>query len=512
MSDSPFFSPSRGEAPPPTPFDPGSGALPPSLAWSPAEPETVVLLVDAARDRGWAADVAVSVAGAWARAGRRVVLADLHLEEAVLHERLGEPNLDGVVDVFLYGASLARTARPVRGHGFYLISSGTYTPDPGSVLGHPRWSKVLAGFSDAQATLLLFVPAESPGIDALARLAGTAILLGDGAAAPPEVRVRAVVVPEEARGAAARFPEPLEVLPAPDPFEERADPLIGEYAGGIPASTLPPGALRPPRAPDLTEPPPPAEPRAGGKRRKGEEPRERKVSPVLLLVLLLVVLFAAGYYGWRTFPDLVQRLRGGAPAEEPASAAPAAPAPAAKGTAAAPAPAGVELPYAVHVKAYASPEPARQMIAAEAPRFSDVALYVSPDWIDGVPYYRVLAGLLPDTAEAARLRQRLIDGGVVDDSDPEQALIRIQYTPLAFHLGEYPARPAALARVDSLQAVEVPAYAVAVPYASGPERWRVYGGAFRDSTAAEVMRRLLAEKKIEAPLVARTGRGVRTGG
>src|SRR3712207_7773963 len=46
----------------------------------------------------WAADAAISMATAWAKAGRRVVLTDLHLQEPILHERLGEPNLDGVVD------------------------------------------------------------------------------------------------------------------------------------------------------------------------------------------------------------------------------------------------------------------------------------------------------------------------------------------------------------------------------------------------------------------------------
>ncbi|MDP9348328.1 MAG: hypothetical protein M3P24_04185, partial [Gemmatimonadota bacterium] len=77
------------EVPSTTFFDPASSSLPDALAWSMEHPETVVLLLDASADREWAADVAVALASAWARAGRRVVLADLHLENPVLHERMG---------------------------------------------------------------------------------------------------------------------------------------------------------------------------------------------------------------------------------------------------------------------------------------------------------------------------------------------------------------------------------------------------------------------------------------
>ncbi|HLL47416.1 MAG TPA: hypothetical protein VK399_11950, partial [Longimicrobiaceae bacterium] len=145
MSELPPHSSGGPALPPATVFDPAAGLLPYALEWGAAgRGAPVVLLVDAAGDRTWAADAAVALATAWARAGRRVVLADLHLQEPLVHERLGEPNLDGVVDVFLYGASLSRAARPAPGRGFYLISSGTYTEDPGAVLRHPRWPRIAA--------------------------------------------------------------------------------------------------------------------------------------------------------------------------------------------------------------------------------------------------------------------------------------------------------------------------------------------------------------------------------
>jgi hypothetical protein len=532
MSDSVSSSLWGGpEVPSTTFFDPASGPLPEALAWKAGRPETMVLLLSSTGDREWAADAAAAVAAEWARAGRRVVLADLHLEEPVLHERLGEPNLDGVVDVFLYGASLARTARAVAGRGFYLISSGTYTPDPEPVLRHSRWPKIITGFRDAQATLLLFVPAGTPGVESLARAAEAAIVLGEAGpgALPQGVRVRAVVappaaaVPEAVPEAAATpepeptpraeeddgwaelrtRPEPVEVLPAPDPFEERADPLLGEYANGIPATTLPAGAVRRPREPDLTEPPPPEIP---VKRRRGGD---RKVSPVLWALLAVVVLFAAGYFLLQAYPDLPARMGlGGGVAEAPRAAAPAAPRP--RGFA--PAPAGTKLPYSVQVKAFASLPAAAQLAATEGQRFSDVPFFVSLELIDSVPYYKVLAGLYPDTAGAARLRERLVQAEVVDADDAQGAWSLIQPTPLAFQLGEFPTRGAAQARADSLLAREVPAYPVAVPYTNGSERWRLYVGAFRDSVAAEGMRRLLADKQVEAKLEERAGRGVRTEG
>ncbi|HEX7238675.1 MAG TPA: hypothetical protein VF263_00300, partial [Longimicrobiaceae bacterium] len=315
MSDS-LHSPRGPELPAATPFDPGADPLPPGLEWDAARPDPFVLLVDAAADRTWAADAAVAVATAWARAGRRVVLADLHLEEPVVHDRVGEPNLDGVVDVFLYGASLARTARPVPGRGFYLISAGTYTEEPETVLLHPRWPRVVSGFADAHASLLLFVPADAPGLEVLGSGAGAVIVLGEAGAAlrerlPAEARVRAVVAPRTASfaeeltleegwwagvgtaaaaGEAARAepaappagapPEP-EVIPWSDPYQERADPLIGEYADGIPASTLPPGALPAPREADLHHPP--AVPPSGRRRGRGVVPPEgrRRVHPLL---------------------------------------------------------------------------------------------------------------------------------------------------------------------------------------------------------------------------------------
>ncbi|HEY7769331.1 hypothetical protein, partial [Longimicrobium sp.] len=147
-------TPDRGPSAP-TFFDPSFERLPAPVSGDSATPGPVLLLFDRGADRDWVADAAVALATGWHAAGRRTVLADLCLDDPFLHERIGMPNQEGVVDIFLYGASLARSARAVPGRGFYLISSGTYTPDAGEVLRSPRWEKIVAGFRDANAALLL---------------------------------------------------------------------------------------------------------------------------------------------------------------------------------------------------------------------------------------------------------------------------------------------------------------------------------------------------------------------
>src|SRR5690606_30542450 len=74
---------------------------------------TVVVLLAGGEDRQWAARAAIDLCSEWASDGRRVVLTDLDLEDPLLHRLLGVPNLEGVVDIFVYGASLSRIAKPV---------------------------------------------------------------------------------------------------------------------------------------------------------------------------------------------------------------------------------------------------------------------------------------------------------------------------------------------------------------------------------------------------------------
>lgn len=463
-------SSSAETTPPPTVrvADPESDALPEALRPRAHDPP-VLLLLDNAENAQWAARLAIAIAGAWTGGGRRVVLADLHLEDPRLHEYLGEPNLDGVVDTFLYGASLARTARPTVGHGFYLIPAGTYTADVSALYHHPRWDKIVAGFAEANAALVVFAP---PSAFPLAeRFGASAEIVFFGEPLPlPEARsrVRAIVLPAER--------EMAPVLPPPP--EDRTLQIAIEPLSPLPEADFGDATV---------EQPPPR------KRKHGQ----RGASPLLWAGMVALGLAAAAVWFFRERPEMLPFQAETAPS----SAARDAIATRVAGSV------GVPLAYSVQVKAFDALQAARDEVARNRRRVSDTPFFVSPERIDGILYHRVMGGMLPDTAAAAALRDRLVEAGVIDAEDASGgAWSLIRDAPLAFGLGGFATRAQAEARADSLFDRGVPAYAVAVPLADGTERWQLYGGAFLDSTSAEGMGEILAAARLPARLERRVGR------
>lgn len=114
---------------------------------------------------GWAARAATTIAGDWAREGLQIFLMDLGLEGPSLHDALDLPNEEGIADAFLFGASIQHIARPAMDGRFFFAPAGSRPGDPGEVLAHPRWNDLAGGFSEAEATLLLFLPVDTPGSD-----------------------------------------------------------------------------------------------------------------------------------------------------------------------------------------------------------------------------------------------------------------------------------------------------------------------------------------------------------
>jgi hypothetical protein len=516
--------------PPATFFDPTFERIPAAAAWDGSYAGPVLLLFDPRADRAWVADGAIALATAWTQAGRRAVLADLSLDDPLLHERIGMANLDGVVDIFLYGASLARSARPVPGRGFYLISGGTYTDDAGAILRHPRWEKIVAGFREAQASLLLFAPADADGLAELARWAGDAIVFGPPSAGsvferalPEGIQVRAWLSPPGSERAPAdahppvapqdRFPEPepgppvwaapagsreVEVgplRPAQPPQGEfpTFDELVGSSPAGVPVpdpaweqATMPPRFGKGGRGKT-------AEGGAVKAKGKGSELR-------LLVLLVLLLLAAAAYFVHQYRPDLLRFGGGQPPAPAPA------PAKAAAGPAAAPTERGVPLPYAVSTVNYDNEGAAGKAVRDMSARFPDVPFYVVPELNGGRLFYKVFAGMLADTAQAAAVRERLIAAGSADTAGVIGPSQLIQPRPWAYDLGTFDTDSAATVHADTLQQQNVPTYVVPIPFADGRERFRVYGGAFRDSLTAQPMRRMLDVAHAGGSLVRRTGR------
>ena len=68
-------------------------------------------------------------------------------------------------------------------------------------------------------------------------------------------------------------------------------------------------------------------------------------------------------------------------------------------------------------------------------------------------------------------------------------------------------RDAAETRAQELEAVDVPAYVLAVDYSDGSVRYRVYAGAFADRTEASSLSALLQKQGLDgATLSDRIGR------
>jgi hypothetical protein len=433
----------------------------------PIEAGSAVLLLVGSVDRAWAAQTAFDLCTEWAADGRRVVLADMHLENPVLHDLLHVENSEGVVDIFLYGASIARSARPVEGRGFYLITAGTYEVDVESIYRHPRWAKLTTGFRDANASLVLFAPVGTVDLEAIAAWLGQIVLLG----APPSG-----VLPGDLEGG----PPTISRMLVPPGYELPEREMTG---GGVSAAGEEQDV-------ELSLPPSP---------RRTTERTRRGVTVAITILVLIALLAAAGFALARYRPDLVPWLApGGGAGDAGASTTRSTTGPAARR-------AGETVPFAVLVKSYASLSAAQQQVEVEQRRFSDTPFYISPEDDSGILYYKVYAGLLRDTASAERLRERLLQAGSVDADDTLGALSLIHRAHLSFDLGEFATRDSAVAARDSLSTREIPTYAVPMPYEDGIRRWQLYGGAYRDSATADAMRRRLTGAGIDPRLVLRVG-------
>lgn len=188
---------------------------------------------------GWASRAVVSLARAWAEEGRRIFLMDLGLESPSVHKVLDLPNGEGVSDAFLYGASVQHIAQSAMGGAFFFASAGTLSADPEEVLTHSRWNDLASGFSEADATLILFIPTQVPGADRILSLATDLVFLaGQGESleanlGPAAVKTVAVLGPmgePPEPGFGGAFEEP----PSPVAEVVEVDEGIGERFGLAP--------------------------------------------------------------------------------------------------------------------------------------------------------------------------------------------------------------------------------------------------------------------------------------
>lgn len=250
------------------------------------------------RSSGWAPRAAVEIARGWGADGARVVLCDAGFESPSLHEAAGLDNLEGVSDALLFGTSFQRLGQPLS-DGLFLATAGTAVPHAEALRAHPRWRDFAEGFAGADAVLVLYLPLDAPGADALLELCQGALVLGEegemeslplpglpllgvmgptGAPAPPlaadepepveaafgEVAVRGDDEPASLEEAASWDDEPAsleEVAPPADdeiesPEAAFAEPESPEAAFAQPELDEPVGAESEESEPEPTEPEP----------------------------------------------------------------------------------------------------------------------------------------------------------------------------------------------------------------------------------------------------------------
>ena len=140
----------------------------------------LVALVPAIGDLDRAAEAAWDFARRVANTGRRVALIDCYVDAPRLHAVAGEPDGDGIVDVFEYGASLSRIARAQPEGTLFFVPAGTFSPDPAGMMARPRWRRLSAGFRHEDAVMLLFLPPNCLG--ALASEVDGLVVIGPGEA------------------------------------------------------------------------------------------------------------------------------------------------------------------------------------------------------------------------------------------------------------------------------------------------------------------------------------------
>ena len=435
-------------------FAPGSGEIPPPLGPVLTDPQTELLLVVAADDDGAAVRTAVELADARAQQGHATVLVDAGFRRPSLHKHLEIPNLEGIADIFEFGASLSRVTTRPEDRAFDFIPTGPYVPDAEAILRSGRWDRIGGELATESRVMLVFVPADLPGLDSLSQRAGKAILVG---------------APDAMDRAAAALDPSCEVV------------AVVEPTAGVPASAAagPDASVYDP--PELTEP-----------LVFREESEPRQVAP-LLWVVLVVVLAAAG---WLVYRQLVP----------PAPAQTETPVEAAEGQ---PEPEPVETPigYSVAVEAHQDLDIAQERAAQLRQAASGVQFYIAPVPISGSVWHRVLAGPVAGQEAGIALQRWLVDEGHKSDFDSWA----VRPTAYAYYLGEFDTRAEADRVVAALAQRDFPAYVVTIRYEPGEPRYRIYAGAFETETTAEVMEEMMAEIGIEAPLIERVGEPITLG-
>ena len=474
----------------------------------------VVLTTRGARRDGFAIDAVLGMVTGWSVEGRRVVLADVGLDEPSLHAAVDAPNAEGVGDVVLFGSSVRRVARAAPHGGYFFIGAGTGAADPSQVLGHGRWDRLCRGFLDAGVTLVAFAHAECPGTEHVLRVATDIVVLanededvsGQLAEAAgvvclvsgPSTAVSgqgSLAVLETDSDLEAHLFETLEVPedegegnhPEVGPRDEPSDiELLPDAESSLPRWRIVP-ELNPPLAPEVDE-----AAVSGSIEGAGEVAAPGSRNRVLLgLSTIMLAMVGAAVMGWVQIPGLSPEVPIVPSAEDQVQVARSVPL--AEST--------LMLSHSVAVGAFQDEAVASSRLTG-LQSAAGVFAILAPVRVDGTVYHRVLVGPATDSMSAEALADRLSLETAVSS-----ASWVVRTTPLAFELGELLDEEATARRVEVLRGLGVPAYSLAIDFSDGTTRYRVYAGAYADEQEASYLQsHLIAQGLDNAMLTTRIGR------
>ena len=111
---------------------------------------------------------------------RRVAVADLFGEAPPLQSLVSGDDPHGIADSFEFGISLNRIVHAVPDAGeLFIVPSGASPIEYETMLANPRWRRLIAGFREVGALLIVATPASAANLAELVLATDGAVVVGD---------------------------------------------------------------------------------------------------------------------------------------------------------------------------------------------------------------------------------------------------------------------------------------------------------------------------------------------
>ena len=424
--------------------------------------DTLSAVVIVGSDSAASTLVALGLARAQAER-RRVVIGDLVGDLELLESMIPRHDHHGLSDSFNYGISLNRIGYPVESGGnLYIMPSGSEPVATEAIVGSPRWQRLVAGFREVDALLVLIAEPTAPALERLIPVTDGALLVGE-----------------------TRLESPSHVIARARPRGPRRMPAAESDRATV--ASIPLSVPAPARATATDTRPAAADTAGGGS--------TRRITLVVSIGLAVIALLLAAL--------LIARFGEFGRPNEPA--APVAPPIATLRAVAAPAadpPPPVENPQdSAAAAAYAVVIVAANTSAgadANLERVIDLPAATAAPSIDGGSlWYKVFVGAFADRADAEALRDSLRAAGRADET-----MARIATLPFAFLVADAVAADSIGPLRASYLDKGVSTYALIQPDGAA----RMFAGAFATPEEAMHLAPVLRAAGIQPRIVYRTGR------